>query len=118
MTFPHARLILQGMDSAAVLAGCYGVVSIAGGVLGYVNAKSRASLLAGTIAGTALLVCAVGLARGAAAAEAGTLAVSALLAARFFGSWRRRRRVMPDLLMWGLGAATIAAVVLRRLLKA
>ena len=106
------------MDAAALLTGCYGIVSLAGGAIGYVKAKSAASLIAGGISGAALLLCAVGLARCAPAAEAGALIVSAFLSARFFGTWRARRRLMPDLLMWGLGAATILAVLLRRLLKA
>jgi uncharacterized membrane protein (UPF0136 family) len=47
------------MDTIArcVVAG-YGVLSLVGGVMGYVKAKSRASLIAGGISGLVLIGCA------------------------------------------------------------
>lgn len=45
--------------AAAVLAGLYGLVSITGGVIGFVKASSVPSLVAGGAAGVLLLVAAV-----------------------------------------------------------
>ena len=102
------------MDQIALLVGTFGLVSIGGGVLGYVKAKSAASLIAGAAAGAALLACAWGLAQGHPAAELGSALVSGLLGARFLGTWLRRRRFMPDFVMLALSAATLAALAARR----
>lgn len=93
----------------------FGVVTIAGGVMGFVKAKSKPSLVAGSIAG-ALLVLAgylqgttgrLGLFLG--------LAVSAALAGRFVSAYRKSKKMMPAGLMAVLGligvALTIAALV-------
>lgn len=45
---------------AAVLAAVYGVISIAGGIIGYVVAGSIPSIIAGSIAGLLLILCAAG----------------------------------------------------------
>lgn len=89
---------------AMVLATClylavFGVLTIAGGVIGFVRAKSRASLIAGGVSGLLLLgsgylVCGgnrLGLYLG--------LGVSASLALRFVGAFARSRKVMPAGLM-------------------
>jgi uncharacterized membrane protein (UPF0136 family) len=45
---------------AAVLAAVYGLVSIAGGVMGFVMVGSVMSIVAGSISGVLLLLCAAG----------------------------------------------------------
>ena len=42
------------MDTAAVVAALYGIFSLAGGIIGYVKAKSTASLVAGSLSGVLL----------------------------------------------------------------
>jgi uncharacterized membrane protein (UPF0136 family) len=81
----------------------FGVLTIAGGVLGFVRAKSKPSLVAGGGAGALLLAAsylmtlrpAVGLALG--------LVVSLALAGRFVRAFRASGKVMPAGLMAGLG---------------
>jgi uncharacterized membrane protein (UPF0136 family) len=73
----------------------FGVLTIAGGVVGYVRAKSRASLIAGTIAGALLLVSGYLVGTGARGGFFLGLAVSSSLAVRFVGAFVRDRKVMP-----------------------
>ena len=100
-----------------VVVAIYGVVSAVGGVIGYLKAKSRASLVAGSLAGVFLLVCAYGMSQRHAAASLGSLVIALLLGARFLGTWRRNHRLMPDLLMVLLSAAAILVVSVRLLGK-
>lgn len=77
----------------------FGLLTIAGGVMGYVKAGSTASLIAGAVSGILLLVAAfllpshvvVGLALGG--------IVSLLLAARFLPAFFRDGKMMPNGMM-------------------
>lgn len=101
------------MNLAAWVVGFYGLVSVVGGVLGYVKAKSKDSLIAGFVFGALLLWAATGLQDGHPAAELFSVAIPLVLGLRFFTSWRKTRRVMPDLVMFALGLVTLAAVLLQ-----
>lgn len=90
-----------------------GAFSIIGGIIGFVKARSRASLIAGGFSGLLLLLCAHVLYRHQgpeSAARLASLLVAFSLGARFFMTWQRTRRLMPDLLMMLLSAATLGAV--------
>ena len=101
------------MNPAAVYVGVYGALTLAGGIMGYVKAKSRASLVAGTVCGVALLVCGQGINKGNQAAAAVTLAIALVLGGRFFGTWRRTHRLIPDLVMVIFSLASFAIVGLQ-----
>lgn len=91
----------------------FGVLTIAGGVAGFARAKSKASLIAGTVAGALLLVS--GYLVGRAAPRDGLflgLAVSAALAARFVGTYVRSRKVMPAGMMSVLSVIGVVITVL------
>jgi uncharacterized membrane protein (UPF0136 family) len=102
MTFELARIYLF----------TFGVLTIAGGILGFVKAKSRASLIAGSVAGLLLLVA------GHLVGTSGRnglflgLAVSLSLTSRFGAAYFRSRKLMPAGLMTILG---IIGVVLTAL---
>lgn len=99
----------MGMVSAGVV-GLFGVLSAVGGVLGYQKARSRASLIAGVSAGLLLALCAIGLTQGSRPAALGSLFVALLLGGRFGGLWRRKRRLMPDLIMFLMSVLTVVTV--------
>ena len=98
------------MDFAVVIVFLFGIFNLLGGWIGYIKAGSKASLIAGSLAGVVLLGCAYGLRHGSPWAMLVSLVVSILLGGRFLGTWLKNRRVMPDLLMILLSLATIVAV--------
>jgi uncharacterized membrane protein (UPF0136 family) len=101
------------LDLVRVYLFVFGLLSIAGGVMGFVKAKSNASLIAGAIAG-ALLVLA-GYLLGTANARAGLIlgiVVSVALAGRFVPSFLKTKKPMPAGLMAGLSVVGVALTVL------
>ena len=98
------------MSFPGAVVAAYGVFSVVGGVIGYVKAKSAASLVAGVASGALLLLCAYGIAQDNRTAALGSLVIAVALGARFVGTWRKKRRVMPDALMVLFSAATVLAV--------
>ena len=99
------------LDSAGVLAyGCnskrmigpakiyfivFGILTIAGGVIGYVKAGSTASIIAGSITGILLLVAAFLLPQNLAAGLALAVIVSLLLAVQFVPKFLQTGKAMP-----------------------
>ena len=89
----------------------FGILTIAGGAMGYVRAKSKASIIAGSISGLALLVAGslmtthltLGLGIG--------LVVSLLLLGRFGSGFAKTKKVMPAGLMAALGALGAALAI-------
>ena len=98
------------MDVAVVVVMVLGLFSLVGGVIGYVKAESKASLIAGLISGVVLLGCAFGIAKGNRIASLVSLGIAFLLGGRFFGTWLKKRRLMPDLLMILFSLATLIVV--------
>jgi uncharacterized membrane protein (UPF0136 family) len=96
--------------------GVFGVLSIAGGAIGFKRANSRASLIAGGLAGAALLGAAFLVGTGASSAGLALGGgVSTLLAVRFVPAYLRTKKLMPQGLMAGLSilsAAVTAAALL------
>ena len=95
------------MTMAATIVASYGIFSLAGGVIGYLKANSMASLMAGSLSGVLLLLCAYGIGQGSRTAVLGSLLIAVALGARFVGTWLKKRRVMPDLLMVLFSTATL-----------
>ncbi len=74
----------------------FGLLTIAGGVMGYVKAGSTASLIAGGISGLLLLVAAFLLPSHAVAGLVLALLVSLLLAGRFLPAFFKSGKMMPS----------------------
>ena len=100
------------METAKIYFVVFGVLTIAGGVVGYVKAGSVASIIAGSITGVLLLVAAFLLPEHRAIGLATAFIVSLLLAAQFVPKFIRTGRVMPAGMMSVLSViGVIAAIV-------
>ena len=83
------------MGPAKIYFIVFGILTIAGGVIGYVKAGSLPSIIAGSITGVLLLVAAFLLPEHRAVGLATAFIVSLLLAAQFVPKFVRTGRVMP-----------------------
>src|SRR5205823_12983229 len=83
------------MGPAKIYFIVFGILTIAGGVVGYVKAGSLPSIIAGSITGVLLLVAAFLLPEHHAVGLATAFIVSLLLAAQFVPKFVRTGRVMP-----------------------
>jgi uncharacterized membrane protein (UPF0136 family) len=100
------------MEAARIYFLVFGVLTIAGGVVGYVKAGSVASIIAGSITGVLLLVAAFLLPEHRAIGLATAFIISLLLAAQFAPKFIRTGRVMPAGMMSILSViGVIAAIV-------
>jgi uncharacterized membrane protein (UPF0136 family) len=78
----------------------FGAFAIIGGIIGFVKAKSRASLIAGVSSGLLLLCCAVAIGMGHPSIGLGVgLFASVSLAGRFVPAYRTSKKLMPAGLM-------------------
>jgi uncharacterized membrane protein (UPF0136 family) len=83
----------------------FGVLTVLGGVMGFVKAKSKPSLIAGGISGAALIAAGYLIGTGTSTRIGLFLGVivSFALAGRFVGAFRKSKKVMPAGLMAALG---------------
>src|SRR5438046_4890036 len=93
----------------------FGILTIAGGIVGYVKAGSVASIVAGSITGLLLLIAAFLLPEHRAIGLATAFIISLLLVAQFAPKFIRTGRIMPAgmmsiLSLIGLVAAIVAWV--------
>src|SRR2546426_12775668 len=96
------------MEAAKIYFIAFGVLTIAGGIVGYVKAGSMASIIAGSITGKLLLVAAFLLPQHRAIGLATAFIISLLLAAQFVPKFIRTGGAMPagmmvDLVGIGIG---------------
>ena len=100
------------MELTKVYFILFGVLTIAGGIVGYVKAGSVASIIAGSITGVLLLVAAFLLAEHRGAGLATALVISLLLAVQFVPKFLQTGRAMPAGMMSILSViGVIAAIV-------
>ena len=100
------------MEGAKIYFLVFGVLTIAGGIVGYVKAGSVASIIAGSITGVLLLVAAFLLPEHRAIGLATAFIISLLLAAQFAPKFIRTGRIMPAGMMAVLSViGVIAAIV-------
>jgi uncharacterized membrane protein (UPF0136 family) len=91
----------------------FALVTIAGGVIGFLQARSRASLIAGSIAGLLLLTASflIGSPHPIAGFVLGLLA-SVMLAGKFIPDFIHKKALVPGGLMALLSAASIGLTLL------
>lgn len=89
----------------------FGLLTIAGGVMGYVKAGSNISLIAGSICGILLLLAAYLLPENLTAGLVTALVVSLLLAVQFLPKFIQTGKVMPAGMMTLLSVVGIVLAV-------
>ncbi len=90
----------------------FGLLTIAGGVMGFVSAKSRASLIAGSVSGVLLIVASVLMRVHPVAGMLLAIIVSVLLAGKFIPDFIHKKALVPGGLMALLSAASIALTLI------
>jgi len=99
------------MEPAKIYFIAFGVLTIAGGIVGYAKAGSVASIVAGSITGILLLVAAFLLPQHRAIGLATAFIISLLLAAQFVPKFIRTGRVMPAGMMAILSVIGLVAAI-------
>jgi uncharacterized membrane protein (UPF0136 family) len=93
------------------ITALYGIVSLVGGIIGYVRADSRASLVAGGIAGVLLLLCAAGVFYRPVLSLSGAIIISIALLGRFVPSLVRHRDDFGEFLATTAGVVALVMVI-------
>ena len=89
----------------------YGLLSIAGGVMGYVKGKSTVSLISGGISGLLLLILAVVMNQGEAWAAFVAAIIIALLVIVFIVRWFKTKKPIPALPMIFFGILSLIFIL-------
>src|SRR5205085_7650449 len=99
------------MEAAKIYFVISGILTVVGGIVGYIKAGSVASIIAGSITGVLLLVAAFLLPEHRTIGLATALIVSLLLAAQFVPKFLRSGRMMPAGMMAILAVIGIIAAI-------
>jgi len=108
---PRALPIALMIGPAKIYFIIFGILTIAGGIIGYVKAGSTASIIAGSISGVLLVLAGWLMPEHRAAGLVVALVVSLLLAAQFIPKFFRTFKVMPAGLMSVLSAIGIIVAI-------
>ncbi len=92
---PLSYWIVLMLTPAKIYFIVFGVLTIAGGIIGYVKAGSLPSVIAGSITGVLLLIAGLLLPEHRAAGLATAFVISLLLAAQFVPKFTRTGKAMP-----------------------
>ncbi|PIG92567.1 TMEM14 family protein [Gloeocapsopsis sp. IPPAS B-1203] len=99
------------MNTAIIAAIAYGIIALIGGIIGYTQARSTASLISGIISGLLLFAGAVLYLQGQAWGFTLALIVTAILVIVFTIRFAKTRKFMPAGLMLTLGVLTLIIMV-------
>jgi uncharacterized membrane protein (UPF0136 family) len=91
----------------------YGIFVILGGLIGYFQARSKASLIAGGISGAILFISGILMLRGTVEAAYLALVVAIVLTGLFGKRFAGKRKFMPAGLMLGLSLLMVIVLMLR-----
>jgi uncharacterized membrane protein (UPF0136 family) len=100
------------MSLSIVAAIAYGLLAIAGGILGYVKSKSKASIISGSISGALLIGSAIAQLQGISGARIASIAIAGALVVIFVVRLVKTKKFMPAGLMIIAGVATLVAMFL------
>ncbi len=99
------------MNPGVVAAIAYGILAIVGGMIGYVQAKSKASLISGMISGLLLVTAGVMQLQGQGLGLILAIVVTIALIIVFAMRLAKTRKFMPAGLMTALGVAALVVML-------
>ncbi len=99
------------MSLSIIAAIAYGVLAVVGGIIGYVQAQSKASLISGSISGLLLIIAGVMQLQGQAAGLTLATVITAVLVIVFAIRLTKTRKFMPAGLMSLLGLVSLGLMV-------
>lgn len=98
------------MTPGILAALLYGLLNIAGGIMGYVKSKSKISLIMGCLLGTELVLCAIATLKGYNGLPVASV-LTGLLIIVFGIRWVKTKKIMPAGLMVTLGVISFLVMV-------
>jgi uncharacterized membrane protein (UPF0136 family) len=110
LEIPVGMLVIVAVSKAYYMA--FAILTILGGVMGYVKAKSKASIIAGSVSGVILIVASLLLPEKPIASGVIALIASVLLAGKFIPDYIHKKAFIPGGLMALLSAASIILTIL------
>jgi uncharacterized membrane protein (UPF0136 family) len=102
------------MQTNALIVWVYGAVVLAGGIIGWLKARSRPSLIFGVIFGVALIVVGFGIRQGRESDVVVAAVLTGLLAAIMGIRFAKTGKFMPAGLLTILSAVVLVTLLLRR----
>lgn len=99
------------MNLSIIAAFAYGILAIVGGIIGYIQARSKVSLLSGSISGLLLVLAAYFQLQGQSWGSILALIVTAVLVVVFAVRLAKTRKFMPAGLMTILGILALGVMV-------
>ncbi|HEY9627221.1 MAG TPA: TMEM14 family protein [Coleofasciculaceae cyanobacterium] len=99
------------MNPGVIAAIAYGILAIIGGIMGYAQAKSKVSLLAGCGCGIVLLISAIGQLQGQPWGLPLATGITIVLMAAFVMRFLKTRKFMPAGLMLILGVPALGVML-------
>ncbi|MCC5635643.1 hypothetical protein LC593_07220 [Nostoc sp. CHAB 5844] len=99
------------MNLGIIAAFAYGILAIVGGIIGYVQARSKVSLFSGGVSGLLLILSAYFQLQGQSWGLTLAACVSAVLVVVFALRFAKTRKFMPAGLMIVLGALALVVMV-------
>ena len=99
------------MNPGVVAAIAYGILVIVGGIIGYVQAQSKASLISGIISGLLLIIAGVMQLQGQGLGLILAIVVTIALIIVFALRLAKTRKFMPAGLMTALGVAALVVML-------
>lgn len=99
------------MEFPAIVTAIFGAFVVFGGVVGYVKASSKASLIAGSITGGLLLISALLLSMEITGGAILGMVVSLLLIGQFGPSLLKKFKIMPNLIVVFLAITTVGTLL-------
>lgn len=99
------------MSLSIIAAIAYGILAVVGGIIGYVQAQSKASLISGSISGILLILAGILQIQGQSAGLVLATVITAVLVIVFGIRLTKTRKFMPAGLMSVLGLVALGLMV-------